>query len=128
MSAEIYLGNDLYRALVERLVPVAGTGNPESIKAMLGPLAKPRLEILAVHLAHLESCPFRGEITEDQIKRALGEVGDMWPNSIRSHVMVAELESMQLPTRSPHQASLKSYCPGSFIALRLRGGNGAQIQ
>lgn len=34
-------------------------------------------------LASLEPCPTSGLVTEDQIKIALGEVGGIWPDSIR---------------------------------------------
>lgn len=34
-------------------------------------------------IAALEPCPFEGVVTADQIKEALGEIGDIWPESIR---------------------------------------------
>jgi hypothetical protein len=33
-------------------------------------------------LAAIKPCPVTGEVT-DQVKIALGEVGDIWPNSIK---------------------------------------------
>lgn len=47
---------------------------------------------LVAALANLEPCPFAGRITEDQIKVALGEAGDIWPLEIRGDVIVAALE------------------------------------
>jgi hypothetical protein len=32
-------------------------------------------------IAALEPCPFQGRITADQVKIALGEVGNIWPAS-----------------------------------------------
>ncbi|WJR76020.1 hypothetical protein [Bradyrhizobium sp. NP1] len=33
-------------------------------------------------IANLEPCPFKGRLTADQVIRALGEFGDIWPASI----------------------------------------------
>jgi hypothetical protein len=37
-------------------------------------------------IAALEPCPVHGVITADQVKIALGEAGNIWPESIRSAV------------------------------------------
>lgn len=41
------------------------------------------LDGVAEAIASLEPCPFAGKVTADQIKIVLGEVGDVWPGSIR---------------------------------------------
>ncbi|MEH2517561.1 hypothetical protein V1279_003134 [Bradyrhizobium sp. AZCC 1610] len=89
---ELYLGTDLYHALVECLLPVAGNGNADQIRAVIGPLAKDRMEPLADRLAHLPPCPACGAVTGNEIKIVLGEVGDIWPNHIRSAVTLAHYE------------------------------------
>jgi hypothetical protein len=33
-------------------------------------------------------------VTGNEIKIALGEIGDIWPNSIRGHVMIAHYEDI----------------------------------
>ena len=38
---------------------------------------------LVAALLTLEPCPVTGEVGPDQIKIALGEVADIWPESIR---------------------------------------------
>ena len=95
MLPDTFITRALYDTLVEHLALVAGTPNSfDLIKNALRALPLPdhRLEVLADHLAHLEPCPFRGEVTEDQIKIALGEVGDVWPNNIRGDVILAHYE------------------------------------
>jgi hypothetical protein len=37
-------------------------------------------------IAALKPCPVHGVITADQIKIALGEAGNIWPESIRGNV------------------------------------------
>jgi hypothetical protein len=91
-NAELYLGCDLYRLLVERLMPISGTGNPEPIKAVLGPLANQRLNMLADRLARLEPCSVTGRITENEVKIALGENGNIWPRSIYGYVIFDVLD------------------------------------
>jgi hypothetical protein len=91
----LYLGGDLYHALVARLVPVAGTGNAEQIKAILGALTPDRLVRLVDYLAHLEPCPVTGIITENEIKIALGEAGGIWPREIYADVVMARLEHLE---------------------------------
>lgn len=86
---ELYLGGNLYRTLVERLIPVAGNGNTIAIKEVLGPLANNRLEPLADQLASLAPCPVTGIMTDNEVKIALGEAGDIWPRSIYGHVLAA---------------------------------------
>lgn len=44
-----------------------------------------RLEALARALTQIEPCAVTGRITENEIKIALGEHGDIWPASIRHH-------------------------------------------
>jgi hypothetical protein len=39
---------------------------------------------IASTIVALEPCEFVGRVTVDQIKIVLGEVGDIWPESIRS--------------------------------------------
>lgn len=41
-----------------------------------------RFNALAEKIAALEPCAFAGRITADQIKLALGEHGDIWPECI----------------------------------------------
>jgi hypothetical protein len=47
-------------------------------------IATARENRIAEAIAALEPCPFRGRITTDQVKIVLGEVGNIWPESIRS--------------------------------------------
>ena len=37
-------------------------------------------------IAALKPCPVHGVVTADQVKIALGEAGDIWPDSIRGDV------------------------------------------
>jgi len=46
-------------------------------------IATARENRIAEAIAALEPCPFHGCITSDQVKIVLGEVGDIWPESIR---------------------------------------------
>jgi hypothetical protein len=46
-------------------------------------IASARFERIAEAIAALEPCAFRGVVTADQIKMALGEHGDIWPGCIR---------------------------------------------
>lgn len=88
--SDIFVTRALYNTLVEHLALNAGTAsNIGPVRNVLRalPLRTHRLEVLADHLARLDPCPFTGHVTEDQIKVALGEVGDVWPNSIRGHVI-----------------------------------------
>lgn len=39
--------------------------------------------LVAEKIANLEPCAFAGRVTPDQVKLALGEFGDIWPESIR---------------------------------------------
>ncbi|WP_316214083.1 hypothetical protein [Bradyrhizobium sp. SZCCHNR2032] len=55
---------------------------------------------LTAALANLEPCPFEGRITEDQIKRVLGEAGDIWPLEIRGDVIIAQLEDTEKKKRN----------------------------
>jgi hypothetical protein len=60
----------------------------ERAAAARGPVTKPsyigseRLHRAAVALAKLEPCPYAGRVTEDQVKLALGEFLDIWPDTI----------------------------------------------
>lgn len=54
-----------------------------------------RYSRLVTALANLQPCPFAGRITEDQIKVALGEAGDVWPLEIRGDVIMAMLEDRE---------------------------------
>ncbi|AUC93702.1 hypothetical protein CWS35_04830 [Bradyrhizobium sp. SK17] len=78
--------------IVNRLIPVAGTGNAKANIAALEPLTNDRLNLLADRLAALAPCPVTGLVTDNEIKIALGEHGDIWPSCIRGHIMVADLE------------------------------------
>jgi hypothetical protein len=49
-----------------------------------------RFERIAEAIAALEPCPFFGVLTADQVKMALGEHGDIWPDSIRRHIASAQ--------------------------------------
>jgi hypothetical protein len=42
---------------------------------------------LVAVLANLEPCPVEGRITEDQVKLALGEHGNVWPVAILSDAL-----------------------------------------
>ena len=46
-------------------------------------IATARENHIAEAIAALEPCPFHGRITTDQVKIVLGEVGNIWPASIR---------------------------------------------
>lgn len=92
MTDSLYLGGDLYRTLVERLIPHAGTGNANQIRLVLGPLAKDRLDQLSSRLANLAPCPVTGIMTDNEVIHALGEHGDIWPRSIWGHVVIAHAE------------------------------------
>jgi pyrimidine deaminase RibD-like protein len=46
-------------------------------------IATSREDRIATAIAALEPCSFHGRITPDQIKIVLGEVGNIWPESIR---------------------------------------------
>lgn len=37
-------------------------------------------------IANLEPCPFAGRVTVDQVKIAIGEALDVWPEAIRADV------------------------------------------
>jgi hypothetical protein len=43
-------------------------------------------------IANLEPCPFAGRITPEQIIAALGEFGDIWPESIRPDLIRCVVE------------------------------------
>jgi hypothetical protein len=47
-------------------------------------IATARENRLAKAIAALTPCPFHGCITADQVKIVLGEVGNIWPESIRN--------------------------------------------
>jgi hypothetical protein len=46
-------------------------------------IATARANRIAEALAGLEPCPIHGRITTDQVKIVLGEVGNIWPASIK---------------------------------------------
>jgi hypothetical protein len=46
-------------------------------------IATARENRIAEALAVLEPCPVHGRITTDQVKIVLGEVGNIWPETIR---------------------------------------------
>lgn len=50
-------------------------------------ISTPDYDRLVDALANLKPCPFEGRITADQIKIALGELGDVWPASILPDVL-----------------------------------------
>jgi hypothetical protein len=98
MKPDTFVTRALYLTITEHVVLFAGDpANLDRIKNVLRalPLPNHRLEALAAHLAHLAPCPFCGEVTEDQVKIVLGEVGDIWPNSVRGDVMLAHYEDME---------------------------------
>ena len=41
-----------------------------------------RYSRLVAALLNVKPCPFTGAVTENEIKIALGEAGDIWPESI----------------------------------------------
>jgi hypothetical protein len=92
---ELYLSYDHYRELVTRLLPIAGAGNADQIKAVLGPMASERLARLADHLANLQPCPVTGAITRNEVVTCLGEHGDIWPREIYGPVVIANLEQLE---------------------------------
>lgn len=49
-------------------------------------IATARENRIAEAIAALTPCPFHGYITADQVKMVLGEVGNIWPESIRGDV------------------------------------------
>lgn len=89
---EEFLPNALYSTIVDRLIPIAGTGNAKAIIAALEPLTDDQLDLLVDRLAALAPCPVTGLVTDNEIKIALGEHGDIWPSCIRGHIMVADLD------------------------------------
>jgi hypothetical protein len=46
-------------------------------------IATAREDRIADAIAALEPCLFHGRVTTDQVKIVLGEVGNIWPESIR---------------------------------------------
>lgn len=50
------------------------------------------LFLAAERIANLAPCPFAGRLTPDQVVLALGEFGDIWPESIRADVNRANNE------------------------------------
>jgi hypothetical protein len=46
-------------------------------------IATARENRIAKAISALMPCPFHGRITADQVKIVLGEVGNIWPQSIR---------------------------------------------
>lgn len=68
-------------------------------------LANDRYSRLVTALADLQPCPFAARITEDQIKRVLGEAGDVWPVEIRGAVVIANLEDAE---KRPHSVIHRS--------------------
>jgi hypothetical protein len=46
-------------------------------------------------IASLAPCPFAGRVTRDQVLTALGEFGDIWPESIRADVIHAQHEQAE---------------------------------
>jgi len=40
-------------------------------------------------------CPVTGKVTEDEIKVILGEIGDIWPESIQADVAAASAEDFE---------------------------------
>jgi hypothetical protein len=47
-------------------------------------IATARENRIAEAIAALTPCPFHGRVTADQVKIVLGEVGNIWPASIRT--------------------------------------------
>jgi ribosomal protein S28E/S33 len=100
MTIELYLSNALYRAHVQRLLPIAGTGDADQIKKILAPLFADRLNRLADVLSHLGPDGWTGEISENQITIALGEHGDIWPRGILGDVAFADIEDCRKRERA----------------------------
>ncbi|MCA6124572.1 hypothetical protein J6500_22140 [Bradyrhizobium sp. WSM 1704] len=90
MTTETFLPRALYDCHVDRLVAVAGQGDVDLIHLAMGSLLAGRPG-LAERLANLDPCPVAGAITNNEIKMALGEHGNVWPSTIRPHVLLAEL-------------------------------------
>ncbi|MGY3575295.1 hypothetical protein [Bradyrhizobium sp. USDA 4504] len=86
----------LYTAVVDRVRSVAGQGDVDLIHLAMGPLLADRPG-LAERLADLEGCPWSGEMTDDQVKVALGVHGGVWPSCIWAHVALADLEDRLTP-------------------------------
>lgn len=47
-----------------------------------------RYSRLVAALVNIQPCPVTGMVTENEIKIALGEAGDIWPQAIRSSVQL----------------------------------------
>ncbi|WP_316394949.1 hypothetical protein [Bradyrhizobium sp. 33ap4] len=86
-----YLPRALYDSYVDRVRLVAGQHDVDLIHLAMGPLLADRPG-LAERVADLDPCPVTGEMTDDQVKVALGEHGNVWPQSIYAHVLAADWE------------------------------------
>lgn len=69
-----------------------------------------RFEGIAKAIAALEPCPFFGVVTADQVKIALGEHGDIWPDSIRADVEQAVRVDAEMKAREQSGAIFESCC------------------
>ncbi|QOZ26158.1 hypothetical protein [Bradyrhizobium sp. CCBAU 51753] len=109
MPEEFY-PNVLYTAVVDRIRPVAGQGDVDLIRRAMGPLLADRPG-LAEWLAALDPCPWSGEMTDNEVKVALGEFGNIWPTSIWAHVVHAHHEDLPTSTPLKLNGSGRSSCP-----------------
>ena len=54
-------------------------------------LSNETFEALAAEIAALSPCAFTGRVTADQVKTVLGEVGNVWPEVVRTPTAVGNL-------------------------------------
>lgn len=58
-----------------------------------------RLDAIADAILNIEPCPVTGMIRRDQIIMAIGEAGNVWPESILPDVICAGLEHRETTLR-----------------------------
>jgi hypothetical protein len=57
-----------------------------------------RCSRLVAALTKVQPCPVTGEVTDNEIKVILGEIGDIWPESILADVASASAEDFEKTT------------------------------
>ncbi|WP_020187096.1 hypothetical protein [Methylopila sp. 73B] len=91
---DLFIDDAVYDQLVDALAPPSWQS---AARALAGAGVEPRPELLAaVVAAGLEPCPVTGDFDRDAIMRALGEVGEVWPESILPDVTRATIEHLRL--------------------------------
>ena len=75
--------------------------NDDSYRSLLDELERAFTEIepdeLARAISNVQPCAVTGRVTSSEIAVALGEFGDIWPESIRDHSETAQV--IQFPQR-----------------------------